>query len=164
MFTNGNIGSSLTSVIKDWYESLSEKTKQYLYMGNENRILELMANITNDEKAFIGRLAKTVTFLRIDDWNSDTISVFLRDLRTFKGTIEDFNSKKDTQVDGTASYEIVFTDSNGNRVPKRFDKIEYSNRAKLLLNEMTAQLEEYGQSITEQEKRQVLIELLEKLC
>jgi len=29
---------------------------------------------------------------------------------------------------------------------------------------MTAQLEEYGQSITEQEKRQVLIELLEKLC
>lgn len=62
MFTNGNIGSSLTSVIKDWYESLSEKTKQYLYMGNENRILELMANITNDEKAFIGRLAKTVTF------------------------------------------------------------------------------------------------------
>lgn len=164
MFTNGNASSSLTSVIKDWYESLSEKTKQYLYTGNENRILELISNITNDEKAFIGRLAKTVTFLRIDDWNSDTIKVFLRDLRTFKDTIEAFNNKKDTEVDGTTSYEIVFTDSSGNKVPKRFDKTEYSNRAKLLLNEMTAQLEEYGQSITEQEKRQVLIELLEKLC
>ena len=123
-----------------------------------------MANITNDERAFIQRLAKAVTFLRIDDWNNDTICVFLRDLKAFKDTVDGFNAHKNTDKKGTTSYEIIFTDADGNKQPKRFDKAEYSKRAKLLLNEMTAHLDEYGQSITEQEKRQVLIELLEKLC
>lgn len=164
MFVSGNANSSLPSVIKDWNESLHERTRQYMYSGNENRILELMSNVTNDEKAFIQRLAKAITSLRIDDWNNNTIGVFLRDLQSFKQTIEEFNSQKAMDDTETTSYEIVFTDDDGNRLPKRFNKIEYSKRAKLLLNEMTAHIDEYGQSITEQEKRQVLIELLEKLC
>jgi hypothetical protein len=49
-------------------------------------------------------------------------------------------------------------------VLKCFDKTKYSNKAKLLLNEVRTAVEEMGQSITEQEKRQVLMELLEKLC
>lgn len=164
MFSAGKPKGSLTSIIKDWYEALSDKSKQYLYSGNENKILELMANVTNDEKSFVQRLAKAVTYLRIDDWNSDTVDIFLRDLQAFKQTIEDFNERKNVDTDKSASYEIIFTDANGEKIPKRFDKAEYSERAKLLLNEMTSHLDEYGQSITEQEKRQVLIELLEKLC
>lgn len=164
MFSPGKSKGSLTSVIKDWYESLNEKTRQYLYSGNENKILELMSNVTNDESSFVQRLAKAVTFLRIDDWNSDTVEVFLRDLQTFKTTIEDFNNRKKSDSDSSASYEIIFTDASGEKIPKRFDKSDYSAKAKLLLNEMTAHLDEYGQSITEQEKRQILIELLEKLC
>lgn len=164
MFSTSKTKGSFTSVIKDWYESLSEKARQYLYTGNESKILELMSTITNDEGMFIQRLAKAVTFLRIDDWNSDTIEVFLRDLQSFKDTVEAFDSCSDVDAGGVASYEIIFTNENGEKIPKRFDKAEYSVRAKLLLNEMTAHLDEYGQSITEQEKRQVLMELLEKLC
>ncbi len=164
IFSKNNAYGSLTSVIKDWYESLNDKTRQSLFTGNENKILELMANITNDESLFIQRLAKAVTFLRIDDWNSDTIDKFLCDIQNFKNTVEDFNVQRETDLPGAISYEIIFTDANGKKVPKRFDKTEYSERAKLLLNEMAFHLDEYGQSITEQEKRQVLIELLEKLC
>lgn len=156
--------SSLTSIIRDWYEQLSERTRQTLFAGNENHILELMENITNDENSFIQRLAKTVTYLRIDDWNGDTVDVFLRDLKKFKKTIEDFNARKANDVTGTTSYEIIFIDKDGEKVPKRFEKTEYSHLAQLLMNEMASHLDEYGQSITEQEKRQVLIELLEKLC
>ena len=155
---------SLTSIIKDWCESLNEKSKQYLYSNNENRILELIVNVTNDENSFVQRLAKAVTSLRIDDWNNDMVDGFLRDLQIFKTTIEDYNNRKETATETAASYEIIFTDTNGEKIPKRFDKIEYSDRAKLLFNEMTAQLEDYGQSITEQEKRQVLIDILGELC
>jgi hypothetical protein len=164
LFVGRKKNSSLTSIIKDWNESLSEKTRQYLFPGNESRILELMKNITNDENSFVQRIAKAVSFLRIDDWNSETVDVFLRDLKAFKTTVEDFNNRKIDQVQGTAAYEIIFTGANGERIPKRFDKAEYSDRAKLLLNEISTALEEMGQSITEQEKRQVLVELLEKLC
>ncbi len=164
MFSTGKPKGSLTSIIKDWYGTLNERTRQYLFSGNESKILELMAHITNDESSFVQRLAKAITFLRIDDWNNDTVDTFLRDLKTFKQAIEEYNNRHDYESMRPASYEIIFTDANGEKIPKRFDKTEYSDRAKLLLNEMTSHLDEYGQSITEQEKRQVLIELLEKLC
>lgn len=164
LFVEGEYKGSLPSAIKDWYEGLTDRTRQNLFRGNENRVLELMASITNDDSVFIQRLAKAITYLRIDDWNSGAVDDFLRDLSEFKTTVEDFNACNDENAIGTASYEILITDNNGNTVPKRFDKTEYSDRAKLLLNEMASHLDEYGQSITEQEKRQVLIELLEKLC
>ena len=85
-------------------------------------------------------------------------------MQSFKETVEDFSRRSNKDTDKAAFYEITFTDADGKRSPKRFDRTEYSVRAKLLLNEMTANLDEYGQSITEQEKRQVLMELLEKLC
>lgn len=164
IFSNGKPDGSLSSIIKDWHESLSEKSKQYLYSGNENKILDIISNITNDETLFVQRLAKAVTYLRIDDWNDDIIDIFLNDLKSFKKTIETFNNSEVVKKNNSASYEIIFTGANGERIPKRFDKAEYSNRAKLLLTEMTSQLDEYGQSITEQEKRQILLELLETLC
>ena len=164
IFSTGKPRGSLSSIIKDWYEGMTDRTRQNLFRGNENKILELMSTITNDDSLFIQRLAKAITYLRIDDWNSDTVDIFLRDLEAFKETVEDFNVRRNDYISGTASYGIFITDANGNTVPKRFDKTEYSDRAKLLLNEMASHLDEYGQSITEQEKRQVLIELLERLC
>jgi hypothetical protein len=92
------------------------------------------------------------------------VNTFLRDLASFKKTIEDFNNRREVVEQGTTSYEIIISKPDGEKVPKRFDKTEYSARAKLLLNEISTAIEEMGQSITEQEKRQVLIELLEKLC
>ncbi len=164
IFSNGKTKGTLPSIIKDWYEELSENTRQYLFKGNENKILDLMSTITNDEVLFIQRLAKTVTYLRIEDWNNDTLDAFLKELVTFKNTIESFNKKSGEKTDNLSSYEIIFTTANGEKIPKRFEKTEYSSRAKLLMNEMTSKINEYGQAISEQEKRQILLELLEKLC
>ena len=61
-------------------------------------------------------------------------------------------------------YRIVFLDNSGKEVVKTFGKTDYSAKAKLLLNEITTSLEEMGQAISEQEKRLVLMELLEKMC
>ena len=163
IFSNGKTKGTLPSIIKDWYEELSENTRQYLFKGNENKILDLMSTITNDEVLFIQRLAKTVTYLRIEDWNNDTLD-FLKELVTFKNTIESFNKKSGEKTNNSSSYEIIFTTANGEKIPKRFEKTEYSSRAKLLMNEMTSKINEYGQAISEQEKRQILLELLEKLC
>ena len=164
IFALGKLRGSLSSIIKDWYEGLSGNTRQNLFRGNENKVLGLMATITNDDHTFMQRLAKAITFLRIEDWNSDTVDSFLDDLKTFKSTVEEFNASEDESTKGVATYEITFMDESGKTIPKRFQKTEYSDRAKLLLSEMAVAMDEYGQSITEQEKRQVLIELLEKLC
>jgi hypothetical protein len=157
--------SSLTSVVRDWHELLSENTTRHLFSGNENRILALMTAVPNDESVFIQRLAKAVTSLRIEDWNADTITSFNQELKVFKKTVEDYNAqRKAADLAGSDVYKITYIDENGSEVTKTFGKAEYSKKAKLLLNELTSAIEEMGQSITEQEKRQVLMELLQKLC
>jgi len=156
---------TLASSIKDWYENLNAATIQHMFPRNENKILELMKSVTNDEMAFIQRLCKAVTALRIDDWNTATIAIFLRDLEAFKETVQNFNRVHDGfYTVNSDMYKLIFIDSAGQEVIKTFGKTKYSDRAKLLLNEIATSLEEMGQSISEHEKRQVLIELLEKMC
>ncbi|MCL2063958.1 MAG: hypothetical protein FWG98_06260 [Candidatus Cloacimonetes bacterium] len=165
IFTSNNSQASLPSVVKDWYESLSEKSKHHLYACNENRILSLISSVTNDEATFVQRLAKAVTSLRIEDWNNDTILVFFKDLRKFKETIDAYNNEQKNRTSSVSNeYKITFTDENGNEISKSFERISYSNKAKLLFREIESSIEEMGQSITELEKRQVLVEILQKLC
>jgi hypothetical protein len=165
LFAQHNTRASLSSVIKDWYELLSERTKQYLFSGNENRILDLISSVTNDEPAFVQRIAKAITFLRIEDWNNNTITTFLDDLRKFKDTIEEYNNEqRRKKIPSTNIYKIIFTDDNANDTIKVFEKTTYSHKAKLLFRDLESSIDDMGQSITEQEKRQVLIELLYKLC
>lgn len=88
------VQGSLTSAIQDWYNSLKETTIQHLFSNTENHTLELMKTITNDESAFIQRLAKAITALRVEDWNEGTIETYNNDLATFKNTVEEYDSQE----------------------------------------------------------------------
>ena len=161
---NGNARGSLTSIVRDWYAELKETTLQHLFAHNENKILELMMNVTNDEKAFVQRLAKAVTALRVEDWNEKIIVSFVENLKEFKHAIEEYNSQSEQSAVATDTYKLVTMTSDGHEVVKSFNKSEYSQRAKLLYNDIMNSIDEMGQAITDQEKRQILFEILEKLC
>lgn len=69
------------------------------------------------------------------------------------------------EYNSVANYEIRFAQSGTeNAKSKSFKKIECSVRAKSLEEEIWRTIEEMGQSVTDAEKRQVLVSLLEKLC
>jgi hypothetical protein len=156
------ISPSLTSVIKDWHCVLKPETCQHLFDGGENRILELMVSVTHDESAFLQLLAKAVIGLRVEDWNNDTITVFLNALEVFKEKIETFDKNKKSLA-GTG-YRLVIAEKDGQETVKSFPQTKTSRRAELLRNEINAALSEMGQAISEAEKRQVLIEILDTLC
>ena len=64
----------------------------------------------------------------------------------------------------TSAYQISFTDDNGDVITKRFDKVEGTGKGRLLYNQVTAALDSMGRSISDQEKRQILMEILKKIC
>lgn len=157
--------ASLTSTMRDWYEGLHENTTHFLFENNENRILDLIKSISNDEVDFIENLGKVVTSLRIDDWTSETINDFIITLSDFKKTVEELDTQNTgSTASSTNMYKLIFVDSGGKEEVKTFSKTDYSDRAKLLFNDISTSIEEMGSSISEQEKRQVLMELLEKMC
>ena len=158
--------ASFSSVIKDWYEGLHEITKSHLFSSGEDRVLELMRTINNDDSLFIERLAKALTGLRIDDWDDKTIVSFLRELKTFKDSVEaQDNYFVTSNVSYTSNaYKLTFIDEDGKELVKTFNRIKYSNMARLLINEINTVLDEYGQALSDSEKRQVMMEIIKNLC
>ena len=58
---------------------------------------------------------------------------------------------------------MQYLGKDGKAVTKRFEHTEISSRAKLLLNTITDEIDSMGRSISEQEKRQVLMEVLKNM-
>ena len=159
---------TLFFIIKQWLKSLKEDIYTQTFVNGTDRCLFLFKNITEDEELFINKLSKLVTDLNIEDWNQTTYMQFKNNLIIYKETAESYveeNKKADNYEENLEEnqYKISFFDESEKLLVKKFKKIEKSPRAKLLYNSIEAQLEAMGQSLSEQEKRQVLIEILCKL-
>ena len=156
---------TLTSIMQEWLETLESSVFEQLFPDGTNRFLELLTNMTNDEEQFIARVAKLATDLRMEDWDNNTHKFFIETIKSYKKTAEDFHSSVITEsINDTSSYQITFADEQGQATTKRFNRVDVSTRGKLLFNQITASIEAMGHSISEQEKRQILMEVLKKLC
>ena len=156
---------SVSSVVTDWCESLDQNVFQQLFTDGTDKMLALFKTVTNDEETFIARLAKLVTGLRLEDWDNTTKDVFINRINTYKNTAESFRKEESKATDGNISeYQLIYSTESGDAVVKRFNKVEETKRGKLLRNAITADIEAMGQSISEQEKRQILMEILKTMC
>lgn len=157
--------TSLSSVIKDWCETLDPHVFEQLFENGTDKCLGLFKEVTNDEETFIARLAKAATDLRVEDWDDDTVDRFKEKLAMYKKTAEEFQSGESESDDSAAStYEIRFRSDDGSSEIKRFDRVETSKRGKLLYNSILSEIDSMGYSISEQEKRQILMDILKKMC
>ena len=60
-------------------------------------------------------------------------------------------------------YKLSFTTVSGEEVVKTFDKTEYSGMADIMYSDVEAMLAEYGDAITKNEKRQILIDIINNI-
>ena len=162
--SNSLKAASLTSVIKDWCESLNERVFEQLFTDGTEKCLNLFKTATNDEEALVARLAKAATDLRLEDWDGSTYERFVTNVKKYKATAEACQSVDATQEVAADAYQVTFVGENGQAVTKRFSRIDYSKRGKLLYNQVTDALDSMGQSISEQEKRQIIMDILQELC
>lgn len=156
---------SLMDIIKEWCDHLDPKSFEQLFPDGTDRFLQHLRNATNDEDMFITRLAKLATGLRLEDWDNKTSELYSIALGRFMKTAKDFHSCVVAEtINETSSYCVTFADKEGVSTTRRFNRVEVSVRGKLLFNQITASLEAMGLAISEQEKRQVLMEVLKKHC
>ena len=156
---------SLASVIKEWCDSISPSALNHIFADGTDKCLALFSTITNDEYSFIVRLAKTAIGLRIEDWDDNTITTYTRKLKQYKQTAESYKEEtRQEESESATNYKVTFVEADGSAITKSFERVEYSNRGKLLYNQITQSLASMGHALSEQEKRQILMEILKKLC
>lgn len=154
---------SLASILKDWCDSLDKSVFEQLFENGTDRCLDVIRNATEDSETLIAKLAKVSTGLRLEDWDDGTIDIFYSQVSIYRQTAEKFHGQLDQDEHGTSEYELRFKNGARSEV-KRFDRVESSNKGKLLYNSIMAEIESMGTSISEQEKRQVLMDILQKMC
>lgn len=163
-FSEVNRKATLSSILKDWSESLNKEVFSHIFSISEEQILNLCVNPTANENELIESIAKISTGLRIEDWDNVTIDAFNISIEKFKENIETYDKK--IKKKGTAKaefYKISYVDASGFESFKTFEKTEYSPQAKLLYNDAEAMMQEYGESLTPDEKRQVLVDIISKV-
>lgn len=159
-----NKKATLPSIMKDWSEQLDKEVFSHIFSISEEQMLNLCVNSTADTAQFIESLARIATGLRIDDWDNLTINTFNISIRNFKEDIETYNKNlKQKGSRKTEFYKISYVDAAGIESFKIFEKTEYSPQAKLLYNDAEAMMQEYGESLSPDEKRQVLVDIISKV-
>lgn len=163
----GNLDEmSLTSIVSDWCAGLEQPVFEQLFSDGTDRCLKLLKRATDsDENTLVLNLAKQAIGLNVNDWDNSKRELFIKKLRQYKKTAEEYHAP-DQRADERKvnTYQISYLSSDGERITKRFDRVNYSRRAKLLYNQISNALAQMGHSISEQEKRQVLMEILQDLC
>ena len=160
---------SLSSVITDWCEALDPQVFEQLFTDGTDRCLALLRMVSNDEDTFISRLAKATTDLRLEDWNDQTLEKCLASLERYRKNAEAFHTQVDHSVSSNTElesdfYQISFAMEDGRSETRRFERVSTSSRGKLLHNKLVADIDSFGQAITDAEKRQILMDVLKKLC
>ena len=160
---------TLTSVIKDWCESINQSAFNELFSDGTDKCLALFSAVTNDESDFIKKLAQLCTDLRIEDWDDRTKQRFIETLSKWKNTAEKHYGEKEeseeyTEYQEPNTYELTFVDDAGATLKKRFKKVDSTKRGQLFRNQISSAVDAMGQSISDQEKRQILMEILKSMC
>ena len=158
---NAHEGSSLGSVLKDWLEE-HPVVHSRSFTGVNRKILNAIIAASGDDLVTAGRIAKAATSLRVDDWNDARFDDFPRILSGMKREVEG-TAEQPEDIDGD-QLGIVFIAPDGSRQQKTFAPVKTSGRSRLLKNGLIACLGEMGGSLSPEEKRQVVFDVLRGLC
>ena len=154
-------GASLGSILKDWIEE-HPAVRTRSFTGVNRKILSAVTAASGDDLVTTSRIAKAVTSLRVDDWNDARFEDFPKILSNMKRQVEGVpEQSEDTDGDQLG---IAFVGPDGTRQQKPFAPVKTSGRSRLLKNGLIACLSEMGASLSPEEKRQVVFDVLRGLC
>ncbi len=158
---NASINGSLCSVMKDWYDSLPDENKNHVFSSNVNAFIHFVReNDSYDDVEVISKLAKSITFLAIEDWNDNSVPAFISDIENYIDTVNKYQ-REETALsdDGHIGLSIDFA---GKIYEKNITDTEISGIAETALNNIETELDDYGDAITAQERIALLLRLLRK--
>ncbi len=167
-----NERDSLCSCGKRFIESLDNHISEHRFENHAENLYMVLVTCGNDEIKLIKSLALTITGINTVDWSETTIDIFGKQLTEYIDTLRNYKytdteneviMEETSASSNTGTYYINFVDDKGNVKKRNFNKVECNKKAGVLKAELFNILDEYGQSINENEKRQVLIDILEEL-
>ncbi|MFW6008619.1 MAG: hypothetical protein ACOCP8_05065, partial [archaeon] len=141
----------------EWYNNLPEEAKNNTYNNQTNSVLNLLRKEHKNEKLFLNNLAVILTGFEVSDWNRDTLSDFINTLKEIVNQVE---NKTDDKAEDNYNNKFIIKTEDGNKYERTFEKNELNGIAKILDNKLKNNFESVGNSVSDKDKQQILINLL----
>lgn len=159
-----NSENSLNETLNRWVGTLKESVFDKVFDSGTTRFLKLCKSECDSNFSLVRQIAFVSTDLNIEDWNDRTLITALNNIKCFKDNAEKENTKNSGDDSSFAnSYEINFVTASGVK-RRRIEKTKISERGKILERSLKHTVTNMGLSISESEKRQVVMDLLLGLC
>ena len=154
---NENFKGSLTSLLKEWYKNINPKNKKKIYDVTTKNFIEFISGLNNhDEYEVINSIAKIVTGFYIEDWQPSEKDNYIETLQQIELKLSNDN------YDDKYTKKIVLIDGH-NSIEKNIEtEEELSALGITMKNNIEELIEEYGDSLSEQDKINVLIDIMKK--
>lgn len=158
---------TLSSILVDWTQKLYPGTTEHLFNNGTEQFFKLIALNLQNEEELIRKIAKLMTGLYVEDWNEKTELRYFEKLDEIKQGAENYKgTEENLDIDSInpSSYSLSFMTSSGNTETYHFDQVEIGKRGKLLYNAIVTDISDMGFSISDQEKREIVLRVLQSLC
>lgn len=147
-----NENTSLNNGLYQWIENI-DKSISIINgsIGKFSKLIEENKEL-NDTKSYLNKLSNYILGLYVADWNDNTPKIFIDKLNEIKNEIKNASIDLKERNKDLNILELAMT-----------KEVDLSNRANMLLYDLKDTLEDYGGSVTEEEKRTILIEILKEI-
>lgn len=154
--------TSIVAYIIEKYESdwIYKKNRAFDYATNS--FLDYVENVSEDklDDEFACDLAKLFTGFEIEYWNDNKIDEFTEQFATVINQLDEYEIHEDVREG-----EIKITIQNGDDESKvsQFSKQELSSIGQMMYNKMRKTISDFGQSVSSEEKMQIVVKILSEI-
>ncbi len=153
---NKSYKGSLVTLLKELYDSVEKNVKKRILDVKTKMFVDYISDIqTHDDNKVVDKIAKILTGFYVEDWQPSEKANFINELNNVKDSIyrkEELSlGKKIVLINGDKTIEKNLTQDN-----------EISALGSTMKNNIEEILDEYGGSLSEQEKISVLLDIMKQ--
>ena len=158
MLFNDEFKGSLNLLLKEWYSNNKLDVSPTIYDFKTKRLIEYIKNLaTYNENDIIEELSKIITGLYVEDWSPNEIQNYENDLKTIIKSIKSVDSIKSVNSN---KLTLIYGNEKLEKYLNLEDKI--SAIGNTMKNNIEEIINEYGESLSEQEKVSILIDIVKQ--
>lgn len=148
---------SLNYLFKDWIKNVSINNKYKIHDSITKKFIDYIVLIESyDENEIIENLSNIITGYYVEDWQPFERKKYLETLREISENLVLKNS------DENISSKILIVNENETIEKNLVDNNDLSAIGSTMMNNIEELIDEYGESVSEQEKVNIIINILKK--
>lgn len=157
-----NNADNLCTALMEWYADRREQMENHIFSDKVGNLKEYLKSLTMyDETACIKRLTKIVLDVYLEDFTAKNLEEYEAELKKALEEIASLTSGEESV--GATTNKLTFLFSDGKKVEKTFAKTEEDSTSYFLKNAIESAIEEFGDTLDQNQKLAVLIKTIEEL-